>query len=217
MPEKANAVFIVDPHAIYRRGMVICLEANRGVSLVGHCGTVRQAWQHERLREADVVIVDPTASDALMFIRHVHDRMSIPVLACSPTSAECDVLAIVECGAVGVLVKESLEPEALAASVEAAIAGSSVMPAVVLTQLVQGLTRVSREVLEPRGLSLSRLTERERQVLALISQGHPTREVAQRLSYSERTVKSVVHDAVTKLGARSRAHAVAFAVREGLI
>jgi DNA-binding CsgD family transcriptional regulator len=64
---------------------------------------------------------------------------------------------------------------------------------------------------------LARLTDREQQVLALIADGHPTREVAERLCYSERTVKSVVHDAVTKLNARSRSQAVAQAVREGLI
>ena len=60
-------------------------------------------------------------------------------------------------------------------------------------------------------------TEREQQVLALIAQGHPTREVALELSYSERTVKNVLHDVVTKLNARSRSQAVAHAVREGLI
>ena len=65
--------------------------------------------------------------------------------------------------------------------------------------------------------SLARLTEREQQVLALIAQGHPTREVALELSYSERTVKNVLHDVVTKLNARSRSQAVAHAVREGLI
>ena len=61
------------------------------------------------------------------------------------------------------------------------------------------------------------LTDREQQVLALIAAGHPTREVALELSYSERTVKNVLHDVVTKLNARSRSQAVAFAVREGLI
>ena len=54
-------------------------------------------------------------------------------------------------------------------------------------------------------------------LLALIAAGHPTREVAQQLCYSERTVKNVLHDVVTKLNARSRSQAVAFAVREGLI
>jgi DNA-binding NarL/FixJ family response regulator len=63
----------------------------------------------------------------------------------------------------------------------------------------------------------ARLTDREQQVLTLIAAGHPTREVAQELSYSERTVKNVLHDVVTKLNARSRSQAVAFAVREGLI
>ena len=61
------------------------------------------------------------------------------------------------------------------------------------------------------------LTDREQQVLSLIAAGHPTREVAQQLCYSERTVKNVLHDVVTKLNARSRSQAVAFAVREGLI
>jgi DNA-binding NarL/FixJ family response regulator len=64
---------------------------------------------------------------------------------------------------------------------------------------------------------VARLTDREQQVLALIAEGHPTREVAEQLCYSERTVKNVLHDVVTKLGARSRSQAVAHAVREGLI
>ena len=61
----------------------------------------------------------------------------------------------------------------------------------------------------------AQLTDREQQVLSLIAAGHPTREVALELSYSERTVKNVLHDVVTKLNARSRSQAVAFAVREG--
>jgi DNA-binding NarL/FixJ family response regulator len=61
------------------------------------------------------------------------------------------------------------------------------------------------------------LTDREQQVLALIAAGHATREVARELCYSERTVKNVLHDVVTKLNARSRSQAVACAVREGLI
>jgi DNA-binding NarL/FixJ family response regulator len=70
---------------------------------------------------------------------------------------------------------------------------------------------------EPARSVAGPLTDREQQVLALIAAGHPTREVAQQLSYSERTVKNVLHDVVTKLNARSRSQAVAFAVREGLI
>jgi DNA-binding NarL/FixJ family response regulator len=63
----------------------------------------------------------------------------------------------------------------------------------------------------------AQLTDREQQVLSLIAEGHPTREVAEQLCYSERTVKNVLHDVVTKLNVRSRSQAVAHAVREGLI
>ena len=87
----------------------------------------------------------------------------------------------------------------------------------VLGNLLRGISRVSREVLEPRGLSLSSLTAREQEVLRLVAAGHPTREVAQKLCYSERTIKNVIHDVVTKLNARTHSQAVAQAVREGLI
>src|SRR5918994_2100169 len=73
-----------------------------------------------------------------------------------------------------------------------------------------GLARHGRAV-------VARLTDREQQVLTLIAEGHPTREVAEQLCYSERTVKNVLHDVVTKLNARSRSQAVAHAVREWLI
>jgi DNA-binding NarL/FixJ family response regulator len=72
-------------------------------------------------------------------------------------------------------------------------------------------------VLEPRGLSLTRLNAREQQVLRLVAEGLPIREVAVQLRYSERTIKNVIHDVVTKLNVRTRSQAVAQAVREGLI
>jgi DNA-binding NarL/FixJ family response regulator len=69
----------------------------------------------------------------------------------------------------------------------------------------------------PPRLRVGTLSDREQRVLALIAEGHPTREVAAQLCYSERTVKNVLHDVVTKLNVRSRSQAVAHAVRDGLI
>jgi DNA-binding NarL/FixJ family response regulator len=95
--------------------------------------------------------------------------------------------------------------------VRAAASGTGVLAGDLLGSLVP-----STNGHEPRAATAT-LTDREQQVLALIAAGHPTREVALELSYSERTVKNVLHDVVTKLNARSRSQAVAFAVREGLI
>ena len=76
---------------------------------------------------------------------------------------------------------------------------------------------MQRQILAPRGLRFSGLSEREIEVLRLVAEGLDTGEIARRLSFSERTIKSVLHDVTTRLQLRNRAHAVAYAVREGLI
>ncbi len=79
------------------------------------------------------------------------------------------------------------------------------------------MSRLQRHVLGPRGLSLSGFTDREVDVLRLLGEGWDTAEIAGKLSYSERTVKNVIHDITTRHQLRNRSHAVAYAVRQGLI
>jgi DNA-binding NarL/FixJ family response regulator len=210
-------VFLLDPHSIYRRGLVACLEGVDGIESVADAGTVEQAWARADLLEADVVLVDHDLEGAHDFIRALRDRTGASVLVCSGRSDQRELLAAVQAGAVGYLWKETLTPDALLASLRTAAAGSGVVAPDLLGDLLRTIARASNDVLGPRGLSLSPLTVREQEVLRLVADGHPTREVAKRLSYSERTVKNVIHDVVTKFNARSRSQAVAAAVREGLI
>ena len=77
--------------------------------------------------------------------------------------------------------------------------------------------RLQREVLSPRGMAFSGLTDREANVLRLVADGYDTAEIADRLAWSERTVKNVIHDITTRHQLRNRSHAVAYAVRAGLI
>ena len=69
----------------------------------------------------------------------------------------------------------------------------------------------------PRGLRASGMADREVRILRLVADGLDTREIAHELSYSERTVKNVLHDVTTRFHLKNRSHAVAYAVREGLI
>lgn len=210
-------VFILDAHSIYRHGLASCLSAMDEVDSVGEAAGVREAWSDRELPEADVVLVDPEVNGGSDFIREVREKTGAAVVVCSSRTDEQDVLAAVQAGAVGYLCKDTLTPETLETGVRGASNGAGVMTPEVLGNLLRGISRVSREVLEPRGLSLSSLTAREQEVLRLVAAGHPTREVAQKLCYSERTIKNVIHDVVTKLNARTRSQAVAQAVREGLI
>ena len=210
-------VFVVDAHPIYRKGLAACLVGSEGIDAVLDAGSVRDAWQVPGLSDADVVVVDDELPGAMELVRQLREAGDSRVLMCSSRCDQGDVLAAVAAGAVGYLSKESLTAESLAAAVRAAGAGAGVMTPELLGDLLRGISRASQDVLEPRGLSLARLNPREQEVLRLVADGHPIREVAEHLRYSERTIKNVIHDVVTKLNVRTRSQAVAYAVREGLI
>lgn len=205
-------VFVVDPHSIYRRGLASSLEMIDGVHTVGHAGSIREAWEHPDVFGADTVILDSAMDGGRDFIGAVAESTGARVIVCTSDCTEDAVLTAIQAGAVGFLRKDTLTPESLADAVRAAGSGTGVVAPDLLGALLRS---ISPDTLDKP--SAARLNDREQQVLALIAEGHPTREVAERLCYSERTVKNVLHDVVTKLNARSRSQAVAYAVREGLI
>lgn len=210
-------IFVLDPHGVYRRGVAACLAEAEEVTTVIEAETPHQAFADPSLADADVIIVDPRPFGGAALVRRLVDATSGRVIVCSVHRDSDEVLEIIQAGAAGYLWKETLTPEALACGAIAAARGSGVLAPELLSDFIEGLARVSRDLLEPRGLSLSLLTVREQQVLSCVAEGLATREVAVRLHYSERTVKNVLHDIVTKLNARSRTQAVAKAVRQGLI
>ena len=209
-------VYVIDAHAIFRRGLVSCLQAMDDVTLIGEAGSLRDAWRSGALSDADVIVVDPDLPGGIEVIRQLRDAAGAHVVVCSARSEEGDVLGAVEGGAVGYLRKESLTPETLATGVRAAANGSGVMTPEILGTLLRGISRAAASA-DDGSPGLARLSDRERDVLRPVAQGLPTREVAAQLCYSERTIKNVIHDAVTKLNARTRSQAVAHAMRDGLI
>jgi DNA-binding NarL/FixJ family response regulator len=86
-----------------------------------------------------------------------------------------------------------------------------------LGRLLNQIGRLQRQVLAPRGITVCGLTGREVDVLRLVADGCETSEIGNQLAYSERTIKNVIHDVTSRLSLRNRTHAVAWAVREGLI
>jgi DNA-binding NarL/FixJ family response regulator len=212
-------VLLVDTHAIYRRGLAEFLRSLPEVTSVSEADSVTSARADPIAGVADLVFVGDELAQARELVRELGSS-GAHVIA---FIAECrDAAELVSAGAVGLLRRDTLTPEALAAAVQGAVSGTSVVSSELLVALVRDGAATSREVARdgdgPQpGDDARRLTAREQQVLRLVAEGHPTRTVAERLCYSERTVKNVLHDVVAKLGARSRAQAVAHAVRDGLI
>jgi len=127
------------------------------------------------------------------------------------------LMTAVELGVSGVLRRTEATADRIVHLLQTAAAGDGSLPPDLLGRLLGQVSRMQRHVLAPRGLSNAGLSDRETQVLRLVADGKDTQEIARELSYSERTVKNVLHDVTSRLQLRNRSHAVAYALREGLI
>ncbi|MDQ7808312.1 response regulator transcription factor [Amycolatopsis sp. A133] len=128
-----------------------------------------------------------------------------------------EILNAVEHGVCAVARRADAGPEVLVRLIKAAAAGEGALPPDLLGRLLNRVSRLQRQVLEPRGLRLGGMSDRETEVLRLVAAGYSTQEIADELCYSQRTVKSILHDVTNRFQLRNRSHAVAYALREGLI
>jgi DNA-binding NarL/FixJ family response regulator len=164
-----------------------------------------------------VVIVDEMDEESARTVRAVQRNGCPRVVLVVSTLDDAGLMGAVEVGACAVLRRREATPEALAAAVDAAAKGDGTLAPDLLGRLLAQMSRLQREVLAPRGIGPAGLTEREVQVLRLLADGNDTNEIALRLSYSERTIKNIIHDLTSRLNLKNRSHAVAYAVKAGLI
>ena len=164
-----------------------------------------------------VVVVDEMDDQAVGDVRALRRRGVEHVVVVAARLDDGGLLAAAEAGASGVLRRVEATPQSLLSAVRSAAAGEGSLPPDLLGRLLGQVGRLQRQVLTPRGLTFSGLTEREVRVLRLLADGLDTAEVGRQLFLSERTVKNVVHDVTSRLHLRNRTHAVAYALRQGLI
>ena len=171
------------------------------------------------LDEADVVVVvtDLVDETVLRILRAIQRGSAPRTVLIAAALDESTVVAAAEAGVSGLLRRSEVTAERMLEVIGKVAAGEAAVPSDLLARLLDQVGRLQRQVLSPRGLRFSGLNEREIEVLRLLADGMDTGEIARKLSYSERTIKAVLHDVTARFQLRSRAHAVAYAVREGLI
>ncbi|RAY11067.1 DNA-binding response regulator [Actinomadura craniellae] len=130
---------------------------------------------------------------------------------------EAQLLDAVEGGVAAILWRHEAGADGITRAIVAAARGNGDLPPDLLGRLLKQIGRIQRGVLHAQGFTSSGLAEREREVLELVAEGLDTAEIAAKLAYSERTVKNVLHGLTNRLHLRNRAHAVAYAIREGYI
>ncbi|MFD5448890.1 LuxR C-terminal-related transcriptional regulator [Streptomyces sp. NPDC127100] len=130
---------------------------------------------------------------------------------------ETELLDVVECGVGAIVWRHEATAHRLVQAVLAASRGDGDLPADLIGRLISQVGTLHRGAAGRPGAPSLGLAPREVDVLRLVADGLDTGEIAGKLSYSERTVKNVMHGLTTRLHLRNRAHAVAFALREGYI
>jgi DNA-binding NarL/FixJ family response regulator len=164
-----------------------------------------------------LVVVDTVDDEALNTLRFVRRNGEARVILIASHLDDQDLVRAVESGVVGLVRRSDATTERLLSVISSAAAGEGTVPPDLLGRLLDQVGRLQRTVLDPRGITFTGLASREIEVLKLVAEGWDTAQIAAKLSYSERTVKNVLHDVTTRLQLRNRSHAVAYAMREGLI
>ncbi|ATE58176.1 MULTISPECIES: helix-turn-helix transcriptional regulator [Actinosynnema] len=173
--------------------------------------------QRERAgADVAVVAVPKFTEEVTSRLRRAATEAGTPVVLVLDEVGDADVLTAAECRVVAIVPRTAATGDRVLRSVLAAAEGGGVMPPNLVAELLRHVQRLQRELVATE-TGPDRLTSREADVLRLIAEGLDTAEIATRLSYSERTVKNVFYGITTRLHLRNRPHAVAYALRKGMI
>ena len=205
-------VLIVDDHEVLASSLAMVLEAEADISTAGVATTLEQARALIGSSQPDVLLLDHRMPDgdgvaAIPGLRAL--RPSIRIVVLTASAADHVLMSAIQNGASGFLSKTRSLDEVTAA-VRAAAAGESVISPELLARLLPrfGSGKVH---------TVDELTERERDVLALVAQGLSNAAIAERLVVSVHTVRNHIASLSAKLGAHSKLEALSIAVRRGLL
>jgi DNA-binding NarL/FixJ family response regulator len=167
--------------------------------------------------DVTVVVVDTIDDRTMELLKRLQRSSESRLVLVASGLDDSDVVAAAEAGVVGLLRRHEASADRLVNAILCAVCGEGTVPSDLLGQLLGQVGALQRGFLGPRGLTFNGLATREIEVLRLVADGCDTHEIADKLAYSERTVKNVLHDVTTRLQLRNRSHAVAYALRQGLI
>ncbi|TMD22547.1 MAG: response regulator transcription factor [Chloroflexi bacterium] len=203
-------VLIVDDHAVVRRGLRAFLDLQPEVEVVGEATDGATAEALTATLRPDVVLMDLVmpGTDGIATIRRLRQSVAAAaILVLTSYLDDVHLFAALEAGAAGYLLKD-VQPDELVRAIRQTHQGESALHPKVAARLVQHTARPA---------SFADFTPRERDVLRLLAEGFPNKEIARRLSLSEKTVKTHVSNILQKLGVSDRTQAALMAVRRGLV
>lgn len=209
-------VLLVDDHPSLRAGLRSRLEKERDIEVVGESGDGEEALRLASERTPHVLVLDmemPGLSGVEIARRLRAAELPVRVLALSAHDSEEYIVTVLDSGAAGYLTKQ--EPlETIVSAIRGVARGEDGW---LSRDVAAALMRHRRSKIQDLDNPASLLTEREREVLKLLAQGHHNQDIADQLFISESTVKKHVNNIYFKLETGTRAEAVAWAWKNGLV
>ncbi|CAG0995027.1 MAG: response regulator transcription factor [Chloroflexi bacterium] len=212
---KKQRIILVDDHELVRIGLKSLLERHPQFDVVGEAGSAREALEQVESLKPDVVVMDirlPGTSgiDACEQIVNQHPETKVLMLT---SYAEDEMLfSAIRAGASGYVLKQ-IGSEDLIKAIESVGRGEALLDPAVTQRVFQ---EVRRAVKEEEASAFSHLSQQEKHVLLLVSEGKTNREIAKNLFLGEGTVRNYVSSILSKLSVNNRAEAAAYAVQHSL-
>ncbi|MGW3460281.1 LuxR C-terminal-related transcriptional regulator [Streptomyces olivaceoviridis] len=210
-PSRRPSVVVLADDPLMRDGTAAYLTLSEQIDVLPDTDMVR----------ADVVVVavDTVTGETMSRLSDVSERTdgTARVVLVTDEVSEDQLVLAVAYGVVSVLRKSATTHAQITRTVVDGYHGRCVLPAAFVGRLASLLRELHRSDKPPRGMYAAGLTPREIELLRLLAEGLDTAEIADKLGYSERSIKTFVHDVTKRLGLRNRTHAVAHAMRAGLI
>jgi len=206
-------VLIVDDQAIVRKGICALLAEVEYIQVVGEAGDGQEAVTLAKDLNPDVVLMDLVMPgvDGIEAIRRITDRQEgARILVLTSFASDDKVFPAIKAGALGYLLKDS-EPADLLQAIQQVHRGEPSLHPIIARKVLQEMQHPSKRPPTP-----APLTDRELQVLRLLSKGLSNREIAERLVVTEATVRSHVSNTLSKLHLANRVQATLYALQEGL-
>jgi len=217
-------IVLADDHPIVREGLRAVLETQTDFEVIAECASGDEVVRNAAETQPDVILLDleMPVMDGVEAIRRLRQLPRIPrIIVFTAFDNDERIIHAIQAGANGYLLKGAPREEIFHA-IRLAMEGGSLLQPVVASKLLRhvgGRQQNNEAITRQTGpmAHIEELTERELEVLHLLAQGMPNKEIAANLVISERTAKFHVSSIMSKLGATNRTEAVALAAQHGLI
>ena len=208
-------ILLVDDHEVVRLGLKSLLERHPQFEVVGEAASAREALEQVESNHPDVVVMDIRlpGTSGIEACEEITSRFPETRVLMLTSYAEDEMLfSAIRAGASGYILKQ-IDGEELVRALEAVARGEALLDPAVTQRVFQ---EVRRAVKEEEASAFVHLSQQEKHVLLLVSEGRTNREIAKALFLGEGTVRNYVSSILSKLGVSNRAEAAAYAVEHNL-